>query len=80
MYVQSHHLALTLDILKHQVLHHSFTQATATMETVAMTMDQIPEVILKVGVAVLQQSGDGYRQTLRMLKLMFTWQPKHVSY
>lgn len=77
--VLSHHVALLLSMLKHQVLHHSFTAATATMATVSMAMDRVPVVMYRAGVGVLAQSSEGYRETLQLLKLLFTWKPKYVS-
>ena len=44
----SQHVARTLEILRNQLLHHQFQQAAATMETVAMVMDHVPEIVRKV--------------------------------
>lgn len=69
-----------MSMLKHQVLHHDTTMATSTLETIAMAMDQVPDVLRTVGGCVLSHSGEGYRQTLQMLKLMYTWKPAQVLY
>ena len=68
-----------LGMLKQQVLHHSFTKATATLEAIAMAMDQVPDIIHTVGVAVLSRDRHGYRETVQMLKHMFMWQHKNVN-
>ena len=76
--VLSHYVAVLLSMLKQQVLHHSVTKATATLEAVAMAMDQVPDVLCRAGGCVLSQSADSYRQTLQLLKLMYTWRPTEV--
>lgn len=78
--VLCHYVSLLLGMLKKQVLHHSFTMATATMETMAMAMDQAPDVMRTVGVALMSHDRDDatYRAKLQMLKHMFTRYPKHV--
>lgn len=76
--VLAHHVSLLLGMLKDQVLHHSFIKATATLETIAMAMDQVPDVMRNVGVGILSCDLHGYKLTIQMLKHMFTWQPKHV--
>lgn len=74
-----HHMAVLLSMLKDQFLHHSFDEATATLETITMAMDRVPELMRTVGVTVLAQEGLGQRETLQMLKHMFAWQQhKHV--
>ena len=55
----SQHVARTLEILRNQLLHHQFQQAAATMETVAMVMDHVPEIVRKVGTSVIM-SADVY--------------------
>lgn len=73
----SHYVGLLTSMLKGQVLHHSAAMATATLETMAMATDQVPDVMRVIGGCVLSHS-EGYRETLQMLKLMYTWQPTKV--
>lgn len=43
-----------------------------------MAMDQVPDMMRSVGVGVVSHSEEGYRQTLQLLKLLFTWRPTQV--
>lgn len=76
----AHYVSLLLGMLKHQLLHHSFTMATSTMETIAMAMDQVPDVIPTVGVAILSPNRDEatYHSKLQLMKDLFNRYPKHV--
>lgn len=80
--VLSHYVSLLLGMLKQQLLHHSFTMATATMETMAMAMDQVPNVIRTVGVAILSRDRDDttYHAKLQLMKDLFNRYPRHVRY
>jgi hypothetical protein len=70
-------------MLKQHVLHHSFTEATATLETLAMAMDEVPDMVRRVGVAALSRDPDTtdstYSAKLQMLKELSARYPKHVS-
>ena len=82
--VLSHYVSILLSMLKREVLHHSFTRATATLETVAMAMDESPDVVRTVGVAMLSHDPDDanitYGGKLQMLKDTCSRYPKHVSH
>ena len=59
-------------------MHHSYATATASMETLAMAMDLVPDVMRELGVDILTSDSTSYREALRLLKSMLAWQPKHV--
>ena len=77
-YVVPYHVQHILHILKDQVMHHSYATATASMETLAMAMDLVPDVMRELGVDILTSDSTSYREALRLLKSMLAWQPKHV--
>lgn len=83
-HVLSHYVYMLLSMLKQHVLHHSFTMATATLETIAMAMDEAPDVVRTVGVTVLSHDPDDtnatYGAKLQMLRNMSARYPKHVSH
>ena len=72
----SQHVARTLEILRNQLLHHQFQQAAATMETVAMVMDHVPEIVRKVEISVIM-SVDVYVRIVT--GLVATFQPSSLS-
>ena len=78
VYVVPYHIIQMMNMLKDQVLHHSFTKATATLETVAMAMDQVPDILRVIGVERLTSDPRSYKEAVKLFKYMFTWQPQHV--
>ena len=73
-----YHVMKMVDMLRDHVLHHSFTKATATMETVTMAMDQVPEILRVVGMGILTSDPSSYKEVVVMFKYLLSSQPQHM--
>lgn len=65
-------------MLKTQLHHHAYAEASASLETLAMAMDLVPEVIRGLGVEVVMSLADTSREALTLLKLLLSRQHRHV--
>ena len=76
--VVPYHVRNILLKLGEQQQHHAYSDATASMETLAMAMDLVPDVLRDTGVKLLTSEPGSNKEALKMLKSMLAWQPKHV--
>lgn len=43
-----------------------------------MAMDQVPDVLRIIGMEMLTSDPSSYKEAVKLLKQLFTWQTKHV--